>query len=436
MKNTTTIPEIVPLIMATAALCLTLTGCGAGSTEINLSDYIVFSTEGYDTFGTAECWFDDESYTKDVESILAEKDVWNEKKSSQEKMDLALSLYHSYFMPSMDKSSGLSNGDKVEVTTKYNADDFKDIGIKLTGGNESFEVKGLTPLQDFDPFANLQVTFNGISPLCTASLSGTKEGLTYTTSQDAGLALGDEITVSIGYNDGQDFSGFTAKTGLVPVETERTYVVESVPHYPANIAEIPNDMKMKMDKIAWETVKKMETTDWGGAYKLSGIDFLGYYYRTPKRINLHQETDYRFYMVYRIKVLLENGDPYEFFNYWCFQDVSILPDGTCTCNLDNYEICNDKVRIIDATPKATKNGSVDMFFYNYFFRGYKSLDAIFSQQIAKYLDLYDYETTVNDGTPQSVTGNDDVKPDTEEKQDAAVANTDGNTQEAAEKAGP
>lgn len=93
MKNTTTIPEIVPLIMATAALCLTLTGCGAGSTEINLSDYIVFSTEGYDTFGTAECWFDDESYTNDVESILAEKDVWNEKKSSQEKMDLALSLY-------------------------------------------------------------------------------------------------------------------------------------------------------------------------------------------------------------------------------------------------------------------------------------------------------------------------------------------------------
>ena len=415
----------VMAIAATAAL-LSLTGCGAASTEINLSDYIVFESAGYETYGTAECWFDAASYTKDIDAIFAEKDMWNESKYSQEQMELAEGLYHSYFVPIADKTSGLSNGDHVEVTTEYTADQYKDIGIRLTGGNESYEVSGLEPLKDFDPFSDLQVIFNGVSPLCTASLSGTRDDLMYTVSQDTGLSLGDTVTVEISFNGGQDFSDFTAMTGLVPTATEKSYVVENVPHYPKNIAEIPDNMKMKMDKAARDSIKNMEETDWKGIYELSGVDFLGYYYVTPKRINLYQETDYKLYMVYRIKVVFENGDPYEFYNYWCFKDISILPDGTCTCNLDDYEICKDKVRIIDATPKATRNGG--SLWGTEYYRGYKSLDAIFNQQIAKYTDLYDYESTVKDGVPQSVTSSDESAQQANPGEGATVSET-GSTQD-------
>ena len=414
----------VMAIAATAAL-LSLTGCGAASTEINLSDYIVFESAGYETYGTAECWFDTASYTKDIDAIFAEKDMWNESKYSQEQMELAEGLYHSYFVPIADKTSGLSNGDHVEVTTEYTADQYKDIGIRLTGGNESYEVSGLEPLKDFDPFSDLQVIFNGVSPLCTASLSGTRDDLMYTVSQDTGLSLGDTVTVEISFNGGQDFSDFTAMTGLVPTATEKSYVVENVPHY---------NMKMKMDKAARDSIKNMEETDWGGYYELSGVDFLGYYYVTPKRINLYQETDYKLYMVYRIKVVLENGDPYEFYNYWCFKDISILPDGTCTCNLDDYEICEDEVSIRDATPKATKNGGSPWSFTVY--RGYKSLDAIFNQQIAKYTDLYDYESTVNDGVPQSVTTGSDSAQQTGTNDESAVSETGSTQQETAAKEEP
>ena len=147
---------------------------------------------------------------------------------------------------------------------------------------------------------------------------------------------------------------------------------------------------------------------------------------------MHQETDYRLYLVYRIKVITNNGDPYEFYNYWCFNDVSILPDGTCTCNLDDYETCQDKVLIKNATPNVKWN----VYYNDAYYRGYNTLDAVFNQQIAKYIDLYDYETTVNDGATQSVTGNDDVNPDMEKKQDTAATANDGSTQAAAEKAAP
>ena len=423
----------VMAIAATAAL-LSLTGCGAASTEINLSDYIVFESAGYETYGTAECWFDTASYTKDIDAIFAEKDMWNESKYSQEQMELAEGLYRSYFVPITDKTSGLSNGDHVEVTTEYTADQYKDIGIRLTGGNESYEVSGLEPLKDFDPFLDLQVIFNGVSPLCTASLSGTRDDLMYTVSQDTGLSLGDTVTVEISFNGGQDFSEFTATTGLVPTATEKSYIVENVPHYPKNIAEIPDNMKMKMDKAARDSIKNMEETDWKGIYELSGVDFLGYYYVTPKRINLYQETDYKLYMVYRIKVVFENGDPYEFYNYWRFKDISILPDGTCTCNLDDYEICEDEVRIIDATPKATRNGG--SLWGTEYYRGYKSLDAIFNQQIAKYTDLYDYESTVNDGVPQSVTTGSDSAQQTGTNDESAVSETGSTQQETAAKKEP
>ena len=42
--------------------------------------------------------------------------------------------------------------------------------------------------------------------------------------------------------------------------------------------------------------------------------------------------------------------------------------------------------------------------YSSYYRGFNTTDAIFNQEIAKYTDLYDYESTVTDGNAQSVTG--------------------------------
>lgn len=413
------------IILIAAAMCLSLTGCGSGRTQIDLSDYIVFSAEGYDTFGYADCWFNAQAYQEDVYAILNEKGIWEGNKYSDEKRELAEVLLSAYYTLALSKTSGLSNGDKVEITTEYEKDKYKSLGITLTGGNESKEISGLQPLKQFDPFEELRVSFNGASPLCTVSLTGTEDGLTYSASQDANLVVGDTITISVSYNGGKDLTEFTRQTGLVPTATEKTYTVQNVPRYPGNIAEIPDAMKLKMDKVVRDDIKKMETSDWEGYYELVGIDFMGYYYRTPKRINLYQETDYKLYMVYKIKVVLENGDPYEFYNYWCFEDITILPDGTCTCNLDNYRICEDEVHIIEATPKATNDG-YEPWYYTYY-RGCKTIDAIFNTQIAKYSDMYDYESTVKDGAAQPVTGNSQAASQGSAQQESAGSVQQENT---------
>lgn len=401
MKKTKPICRTLQLLAITAGLlCVMLTGCGSGGTqEINLSDYIVFSTSGYDTFGTAECTFDEDAYENDISTILEEKGFWE--KASEEKMALAEELIYAVYDPVMDKSSGLSNGDHVEVTTDYEADKYKKIGIVLKGGNESCEVSNLAPLRDFDPFAELQVTFNGISPLCTVTLSGTKEGLTYTPSQDSGLALGDKVTVRISYNGGEDFSGFTETTGLVPTETEKTYEVADVPHYPGSLAEIPEEMKNKMDKAARSSIAGLQENEWLNYFEFAGMDFLGYYYRTPKRINLYQESDYKLYLVYKINVITGKDTPYSFYNYYCFSDVTILPDGTCTCDLDNYVTGGEKTAIENVPGATEEDGRKHKYFmFNAVYSGYNSVDSIFNEVIAKYTDLYDYESTVQENGKQ------------------------------------
>lgn len=66
---------IMFLVVTVTAVLLLLTGCGVGSTEVNLDDYLVFNAVGYDSYGIAECWFDDAAFSKDIEAILVEKDV-------------------------------------------------------------------------------------------------------------------------------------------------------------------------------------------------------------------------------------------------------------------------------------------------------------------------------------------------------------------------
>ena len=384
---------------AAGALLVSILGIGiaaVGGKKIDLDDYLQFQATGYDTVGRAECYFDRMAYENDVYEILDKKGIWDSEPGSK-KAELAEDLLSAFYEPVLDKDSGLSNGDKVEVTTEYDASKYKKLGVKLTGGKKTFEVAELAPVQDFDPFSSLQVTFGGVSPMCTAALDGMTDGLTYTASQDAGLAIGDTVTVSVSYNGGQDFSEFTADTGLKVTATEKTYEVKDMPHYPESLSDIPDDMKSKMDKVARESIAQMQSTEWKNDFELLGADFVGYYYRTPKKINLYQESDYRLYMVYKIKVATSAGSNYEFYNYWCFKNMEILPNGTCTCDLSDYEVGGEKHNIWDQFPREVNSS------WSYY-RGFNTTDAIFNQEIAKYTDLYDYESTVTDGNAQSVTG--------------------------------
>ena len=77
--------------------------------------------------------------------------------------------------------------------------------------------------------------------------------------------------------------------------------------------------------------------------------------------------------------------------------MEILPNGTCTCDLSDYEVGGEKQKIWEQFPHQVNS-------YSSYYRGFNTTDAIFNQEIAKYTDLYDYESTVTDGNAQSVTG--------------------------------
>ena len=66
---------IMFLVVTVTAVLLLLTGCGVGSTEVNLNDYLVFNAVGYDSYGIAECWFDDAAFNHTAKHAFARHDA-------------------------------------------------------------------------------------------------------------------------------------------------------------------------------------------------------------------------------------------------------------------------------------------------------------------------------------------------------------------------
>ena len=396
---------IAGAILVVIIIAVLLGRCGGiGKEEVALKDYMEVNFYGYDTYGTADYQFKYDEYQEKITQILSENGTLEDGyPKNPDDCDLIDVLYNIPYSWEMDKVSDLKNGDTVTLSFSSRGNyDFSKIGVAINTESETYEVNSLDPIKEVDPFKDLTVLFSGISPLCTAEFAGGMDGLTYVIEPSEDLALGDTVTVRAKFNGGTDFSEFTKRYGKKLTATEKTYTVENRPRYAASLDDIPDDMKAKMDKVARASIAGFQDNEWlvnvdfshyTSAYyfDFTGMDHLGYYYRTPKETNRHEAEDYRLYSIYKINVNMVDDVPYSYYTYYCFDDIIILPDGTCTCDLDNYEVGGPKVYLKDVP-------GTNCAAFSPYYRGYQTVDAIFNEQIAKYSNLYDYESTVHEGS--------------------------------------
>ncbi len=136
MKTKKRFVAIVMVAMA-VVLCM-VAGCGtSGGKKVNLDNYISVEFSGTDGEGTAHCGFDD---------WALEDDLFGENMTDYEEMRAELiedCLYETVDYE-LDRTGGLSNGDKVTVTVSYDRDVLDSFGYKVTGSKTlTFTVEGL-----------------------------------------------------------------------------------------------------------------------------------------------------------------------------------------------------------------------------------------------------------------------------------------------------
>lgn len=155
------------------------------------------------------------------------------------------------------KSSGLTNGDEVTISFNYDKNAAKTYNLKVKASDMHYTVSGLvaaTPVSENDLFEGLDINFEGIAPLATASLDTSntkfKDVVTYQIIDEKEYYdAGETIRVRAVF-DAADLEKLDYKATVDSEECIKEYIVEDVDRYITDTDQITDEMMASLKKEA------------------------------------------------------------------------------------------------------------------------------------------------------------------------------------------
>ena len=137
---------------------------------IDLNDYITVEYKGYDTVGTAVAYWDMDTLKEDYGDKIRinEKEVekYNEDHKRISDNNPFQSMIDLCVVGGLDKNSDLTNGENINYIWYCDVELAEKLFYcKLKCEDKEYTVEGLEEVGQIDPFENLSVTYDGISPV-------------------------------------------------------------------------------------------------------------------------------------------------------------------------------------------------------------------------------------------------------------------------------
>jgi len=371
--------------------------------KVNLNDYVTVEFSGYDSVGHGKVVFDREAFLEKYEGKI---------KFSKKAQEYGISstglygyspaeMFADFISVKLSQSSNLSNGQ--EVTLVWNCDDL-DFGevfnYDIKYKEKAYKVEGLEPVEMFDPFENLNVTFMGTSPQGMVNLemkdySDVYQYAYFNPSESYGLANGDVITVSF-CTAGDPIEYCTSNYGICPSVTEKEYTVEGLEEYIRSLNQITTDAENTLIAQCVDVFNAYVANNWD-AGTVDSFLYQGSYLLTPKEGMGDYESKY--YMVYKVNATWEyeysyweepvTMQPVEFYYVVEYNVPIIDKDGNCVVDATSYRVCNNEISYW--VEKDTRYGSVKRTLSTI---GYWKLEDVFVDLVQRNIDIYSYETTI------------------------------------------
>lgn len=235
------------LIAAMTGAMVAFTGCGAKSVDLN--EYVKFEYEGYDGYGKASASIDYGALEEEIGGMETDDISFMSAIAVETAVDGEL-----------DKTEGLSNGDKVEYQWNISDSDVKTIKekckLKLKYKDFTNEVEGLMDPKDFDVADILEIQVNGIAPQGSLTVSSKISGLSAEADKTSGLSNGDEVTITFKptYMD-QTMEDVCSEANIPEFDTIYKYKVEGLHNYVTKSSEIPDNVLQVLKKKAEEKIQ-------------------------------------------------------------------------------------------------------------------------------------------------------------------------------------
>lgn len=359
---------------------------------INLDDYVEVTFEGYQENGKAEVSVDREAVLLDIYKNAKIKGLKGKErkqlKNAEIWSDISMLIYNSDFMKleeiydekgpkyKLNQSDGLSNGDEVIVSVDYDNTLFKKYGIKFKGSQKSFKVTGLEKAEEYDYFSNIDVIFSGTSPNAEVEITRDENNddinmyVEREFSKTSGIKKGETITLNLLV----DPNALLEECGYVLKETTKEFTCSNVAEYISALSQIPEDTMEKMKSQVEDVFMANEVAKWNNPKSLKKLNFAGCYLLKPKE-GINADKYNCLYLIYTVTVKNDDGK-FTYYYYYEFDDVSLMEDGTCSVDLNQY-----------STPGKS-------FYNESYYYGYESLESLVNDCITSRIDQYEFESTV------------------------------------------
>ena len=238
------------------ALVLLFTIVISTTSKVDPFDYTTVSFEGYDSIGKININF---SKVKLIEDIIGpEPQSFEELAKWMEKYD-ALSSNIDY---TVTPNKNLSNGDIVEVRFTVESDSKNKISTK----SKKFTVSGLKEVETFDVFANIDVSFEGVSGEAEVNIKKTRSDIMDCCQLDIEpyneLKNGNKVVITV-----HNIDAMADQFGVVPKETTKDYIVSNLALYVAKKSQLDQKIIKDFETKFLKEQKEKRTDNFIFSYK-------------------------------------------------------------------------------------------------------------------------------------------------------------------------
>lgn len=418
-KNPLSKKKTVVLVAAGAVVLISAIAISNRKTTINMNDVYDIELSGYDGNGTLEVTFDADKFVQKYKNKLSldkksarkwVKKEYDDNESARDAYNTLCSydnvaehigdlLEYNYDIE--PKGNGeLKNGDSVEFICEDEEliETLEELYHCKFKELKNYKVKGLEELEEYDPFADIKVTFSGTEPYGTIQVENPDDEvgkrLQYIVNDNGTFCNGDTATITVTSDEWTDIESDYGKTLS---RTSYEVKVEGLEGYVNSADEISDDVLDKMKKEVEDVVtSKNALADENGSTILNA-EYIGNYFIKAKNYDSYED-DYQnsLYLCYRVDVenYVENAhDLYDevhtYYTYFCFDNI--MSDGNGTVIVDD-----SSYRRPDST--YTVNGPLNDYNYTieWEYEGYEDIETMYNKNVLAKTDRYTSEDNVKD----------------------------------------
>lgn len=258
------------LITFIATIILSLfIGCNEKEIVIDAKNLAKIEVEGISAKGRVYVSPDKEI----IDSVV--KELEPEIKGQQRYNDFLLSV-NTIKYKILSPQENISNGDKISIEAVYDEALIKKAKVKIENAEFTYIVSGLTELIMIDPFAEIELVYEGISSEAKVEVFNRSEkqfirDIRYDVEPNYNLRIGDKVVVTANLDaDAAESNGF-----LVPDLLTKDYTVENIDEYVKDFNEIDQATKDKIKKEGLDRVESSSVDKYSGIAKSLGLFEIG-----------------------------------------------------------------------------------------------------------------------------------------------------------------